>query len=505
MARSLEPFAPLGLDEMLLALLVDEQTRERQPRLAHLWSHYRNPASISVETGETTCAQSAGLPNRLRAPGAEWGDDRTSREIVIENDIAWRIHALVDFMFGKPVRITSQADDEHLRRVIERVLDTVIEASGGIKLLQDTALLGSVYGCADLLLRCDALFDARTSNGGAGTSTAPVPSDHNALGRILAKASLLRIETVEATRSIPLLNTHDYRELDAYILHFERELNAVETGGFLQRLVRRTTGLSHGAACRRAVASVLEIISADHHQIYEDDELICDGPNPIGRVPVVHIQNLSQPYRYDGLSEVEPLIPLQDELNTRLSDRANRVTLQSFRMYLGKGIDGFTERPIGPGQMWTTDNPDASIEAFGGDANSPSEESHIREIREAMDKTSAVSPLAAGLIRTKIGNLSSENAMRITLMGLLAKTNRKRVMYGRGLADLSELILHSLDVAGVLHTDPADRRVEVVWPNPLPDDASKRLTDAKLKLELGVARDQVLAELGYAPGDAGIT
>ena len=44
--------------------------------------------------------------------------------------------------------------------------------------------------------------------------------------------------------------------------------------------------------------------------------------------------------------------------------------------------------------------------AFGGDGPNPSEDQHIREIREAMDKTSAVSPLAAGLIRAKVGSLS---------------------------------------------------------------------------------------------------
>jgi hypothetical protein len=68
-----------------------------------------------------------------------------------------------------------------------------------------------------------------------------------------------------------------------------------------------------------------------------------------GVVPVVHIQNLSQPFRYEGLSEVEPLIGLQDELNTRLSDRASRVTMSSFKMYLAKRLDGFENARVGPG------------------------------------------------------------------------------------------------------------------------------------------------------------
>jgi len=35
-----------------------------------------------------------------------------------------------------------------------------------------------------------------------------------------------------------------------------------------------------------------------------------------------------------------------------------------------------------------TDNPDASIESFGGDADSPSERQHIEELREALDRAS---------------------------------------------------------------------------------------------------------------------
>src|SRR5690606_6988541 len=122
--------------------------------------------------------------------------------------------------------------------------------------------------------------------------------------------------------------------------------------------------------------------------------------------------------------------------------RANRVTFQSFKMYLGKGIDGFNARPVGPGQMWATDNLEASIEEFGGDAASPSEDQHIIEIREAMDKISGVTPLAAGVLRDKIGNLTSENALRITMLGLLARTLKKRIAYGNGIEQLCDLVLH---------------------------------------------------------------
>jgi hypothetical protein len=148
--------------------------------------------------------------------------------------------------------------------------------------------------------------------------------------------------------------------------------------------------------------------------------------------------------------------------------------------------------------MWMTDNENASIEGFGGDADSPSEKQHIEELREALDKTSGVTPAAAGHIKARIGNLTSENALRISLMGTIAKVKRKRITYGRGIAELCELILHALDVHGALRTQPEDRAIEIVWPDPLPADESRRIQDALLKAQLGVPPETLRAELGYA-------
>jgi hypothetical protein len=163
------------------------------------------------------------------------------------------------------------------------------------------------------------------------------------------------------------------------------------------------------------------------------------------------------------------MIPIQDELNTRLSDRANRITMQSFKMYLGKGIDGFTSVPIAPGRMWATDNTEAEVIEFGGDTKSPSEDRHIIELREAMDKVSGVTPIAAGAIRGRIGHLTSAAALRVTMMALLAKTQRKRLTYGQAIARMCELSLAWLDRAGLFPTSPDERQVEIEWSDVLSD------------------------------------
>lgn len=173
-------------------------------------------------------------------------------------------------------------------------------------------------------------------------------------------------------------------------------------------------------------------------------------------------------------------------------------------MYLAKGIDGFRGSSVGPGMVWSTDNPEASISSFGGDAHSPSEDAHVAEIREAMDKISGVPPVAGGVVRAKLGNLSSANALRITLMSLIAKTMRKRVTYGRGIERASSLVLEYLNAAGVLKTDARDRGVRVVWGALPVVDEESIVAAGRAKVELGVDEEKVLDELGYNEDDPGV-
>ncbi len=500
MSYRLGAFADVGLDQAKLRHIVDEHERGCVPRFDKWWTYYRNPLQpVGVGRGLSgrwyRQPQEVGLPTRLRAcaPDGALRDDRAAsrREVVIENDIAWRVQAMVDFMFGKPVAIRSTGPTAK-RAIIERVLDSVWERSGGIALLQDMALMGHVFGHVDLVVRVDedALTAVQHTGGDPETSA-------------LAAAGAITIEVVEPRRGVPVVSTHDYRRLDAYMIRSRAAgqtvgARAQEPSG-LRAMFRAITG------AQDASGEVLEVISASAWHVYHDGQLVWQQARPWtgGHIPIVHIQNISQPLEYEGMSEVEALIPLQDELNTRLSDRASRVTLQSFKMYLAKGVEGFDQ--VGPGQVWYTDNMGASVQAFGGDADSPSEEAHIREVREALDKVSGVPPLSGGVVQGRIGNLSSATALRITLMGLTAKTNRKRVTYGGGIARACGLVLAALDTAGVLTTTPGERGVELDWPDPLPEDIRDTAAAAQVRQAVGVPPAEIAKELRIgAAVDSGV-
>jgi hypothetical protein len=337
-------------------------------------------------------------------------------------------------------------------------------------------------------------------SGGADARSAPLSTaigdGRSAPGAV---GSALRIDVIDPRRGVPVLHEGDYRVLRGYAVRAEQP----RTGYWAQghgEVAKSGEGATQGSG-----SFVTEIYLPWSRRVERDGQVLAVEEQRLfgGALPIVHVQNIAQPFSYWGMGEVEPLIPLQNELNTRLSDRASRVTMQSFKMYLARGIEGFETMPVGPGRVWSTDNPDAAIESFGGDAASPSEDAHIKEVREAMDKVSGVPPLSTGVVQGRVGNLSSANALRITLVGLLAKTARKRVTYGRGIAAMSELVLSVLDASGLLVTDPVDRGIQLEWADPLPEDALERTLAAKRKVELGVSSDEVLDELGYAPSGRG--
>jgi hypothetical protein len=505
---------------------VEKLVEGGRPRFVRLWNYYQNPMRAC---GVRSDGQGSDRPYRQ---GQEWGlpsritglrrgcvvgagqviDGVARKEVVVENDIGWRVDTMVDYLFGKGITLNSAAPEASRREEIGELLRLILSHNGGILFLQQMALIGCVYGFVDVLVKLDLEaggdeVDPAGFSGVQDLGEAPVGGEENRAGdgatqlgggRLSGRemrrvARMIRLEIVEPARALPFLSREDWQKLEAYGQVYEVRNPKSET-----RNQRGWWGRWFSGGEKRNWETGVEVITATGWQRIVGGEVVEEGGNSLGALPVVHIQNLAMPFQYSGASDVEPLIPIQDELNTRLSDRANRITMQSFKMYLGKNIEGFTDATISPGKMWMTDNPDAEVISFGGDmGETASEEEHIADLREAMDKVSGVSPVAAGAIKDRIGNLTSAAALRITMFALLSKNDRKRTTYGGGLQRICELALAWLDHAGVYATEAEERQVEIGWPSPLPENESDALEEAGMKLKVGVPQEVVLRELGY--------
>jgi hypothetical protein len=544
MSYQLQNLNGTPIDATQLRQQVDDLLQAQSQRYRRLWLYYRNPMlPRTVDRDEQGSdrpyrqAQEWGLPSRITGCRASVDpftgqpvDGVARKEVVIENDICWRIDAMVDFLFGQPFTISSTIDDPQRSSQIELLINQIFEKNGGMLLFQQIALLGAIYGFIDVLVKFDPPSDLTTSDpamDGASPSTgnfvekidddslppqaesAPKFDDstdrrtgtHPLSDALLPRiAQAIRLEVVEPARALPLLSQTDWTDVTAYVQVYKIRKSptpsrTIPKTKWLSRMISQLTPARSFADDEFSI--VTEILTPTAWQRYQDESLIADGGNSLGEIPLVHIQNVAVPFQYAGNSDVETLIPLQDELNTRLSDRANRITMQSFKMYLGKGIDNFTNLPVAPGRMWVTDNDNADVIEFGGDLANPSEDHHINELREAMDKASSVTPIAAGAIRGRIGNLTSAAALRVTMMSLLAKTERKRTTYGQAICRMCELAMAWLDQAGLFSSTPEERKFQINWPGMLPDSQMEQLHEAQAKINLGIPQVVVLRELGY--------
>src|SRR5579884_4278212 len=121
-----------------------------RPRLERCVGYYRNPttelAGVLPCSAKTSFAvrpfrqyQELGLPARITgfrrsADGCAVPTGRIDserKEVVIENDIAWRMNTLVDFTAGRMPAVTSAATDEPTRARLNPIITAILESGGG--------------------------------------------------------------------------------------------------------------------------------------------------------------------------------------------------------------------------------------------------------------------------------------------------------------------------------------------------------------------------------------
>ena len=202
------------------------------------------------------------------------------KEVVIENDIAWRINTMVEFLFGREVNIESAALDPQRRQLLTAVLRQVLANHGGILFLQQLALLGFIYGFVDVLVKLDTSRlaeavsqtvdapppprdlppDLGREHGGdvgevpsGGAQAPPLPSSDAGAGikdsgtqvplpvDVEKIAGLIRLEIVDPSRAMPILSDIDWRVVEAYAQVWEEPADGTNNKpGFLSKWLRNS-------------------------------------------------------------------------------------------------------------------------------------------------------------------------------------------------------------------------------------------------------------------------
>ena len=240
---SLEPFADPGLSAETLLPRLAWLRQIVGPRLERFLGYYRNsttelsamlpcPTSTSFAVRPFRQYQELGLPARITgfrraADGAATPTgaiDNHRKEVVIENDIGWRINTTVDFAVAKLPVINSTATNPDKRRLLTRLIYSILDAGGGLSLLQNLVLEGAINGSAWVHIRPTAALLERLAHSTSGSGAGPVSNDPD-IASVTSPASSvgdsplnvaqwLRLEIVEAGRLCPLPQGAEARSRD---------------------------------------------------------------------------------------------------------------------------------------------------------------------------------------------------------------------------------------------------------------------------------------------------
>lgn len=268
----------------------------------------------------------------------------------------------------------------------------------------------------------------------------------------------------------------------------------------------------------RVVNTYVEEITDSEIKEWLNDELLRDDPNPLGRIPVVHIANTPVAGSPWGIGDVDAVIPINREYNdkaTEISDIINYHVAPVTIVTGGKPPN--LEK--GPAKIWGIMNPDARVYNLeGGAAGIGPGLEYLEVLRMRMHEYGHVPANALGEPQP-ISNTSGV-ALAIQYMPTMQWYGLKRVQYGQGLIEIAQISLMTLflkEPATVLYDpmtdgildqtlgqqpelDPMDPEVydiDIAWPPPLPVDIIIKLEEIERKMALQLeSRKGAMRDLG---------
>ena len=215
-----------------------------------------------------------------------------------------------------------------------------------------------------------------------------------------------------------------------------------------------------------ALVETVEIWSDQRYRLIVGSTTVHDGPNPYGFIPFVVIPNLQPPNSRWGQSDLVDLIPLNRELDERMSDQADVIRYHADPPVVFRGVEEHSDLPVGPGTVWDLPR-DADVSLLEWHGNAPALQDHIDRVLRALYEVTETPRTSFG----DSGRLLSGVALETELHPLVQRTLRKRVSWSAALRRCNQMLLLLAErVSGLPPGTFAPYRSQIVWPPMLPRD-----------------------------------
>ncbi|MCA9880310.1 MAG: phage portal protein, partial [Thermomicrobiales bacterium] len=228
-------------------------------------------------------------------------------------------------------------------------------------------------------------------------------------------------------------------------------------------------------------------------------QAVQDVANPYGWLPYLVLPNNPSGAQFWGESDLDDLMGLCQQLNTRVSALADILELAGWPVTVLENVDSAEGITIGPGARWEL--PEGARAYLLNLLEGGGVEQHVaylRELRTSLHDLAETPRTAFG----ESGRAVAGVALEVELQPLIQKVKRKR----RGLESLyrrrNAMLLDLMERFGAAPIGGL-RRTVAVWPPILPSD---RVADTDVGIKLVKAkvrsRRSVAADLGEADPDA---
>lgn len=295
----------------------------------------------------------------------------------------------------------------------------------------------------------------------------------------------IRLSVIPTQYVFPRFNDHDKDKLE-YLLIMYPIRKEVESGLLFKRTSEKTV-------LYKEVWTYKEII------VFNDNEEIDRMENPYGLIPFVQIKNFPIAGRTRGQGDLDDIIPLNVELNTKKSDVSEVIDYHSAPITLVYGAKiGNLEK--GANKVWGGLPKDSKVENLGLQGDLIASANYISDVKTSMCEI-------AGIPETVLGGASAISntsgvALQYMNLPLIERTKIKRSCSTDGLKLVNKMILFISLYHGLIEK-PEDvsmkdfLRNEVELPDTLPKDGLIELQKIQQEMTLGLeCRHGAMRRLG---------
>jgi Phage portal protein, SPP1 Gp6-like len=267
----------------------------------------------------------------------------------------------------------------------------------------------------------------------------------------------------------------------------------------------------------RQVYTYTEIITDQAIEEYVNDELIDSRPNPLGTIPISHIQNVPVSGSPWGLSDIGDIISLNREYNEKATDISDIINYHAAPVTIITGAKA-SNLERGPRKVWGGLPEKANVFNLENGVNLAGPIEYLELIKRAMHEMTGVPESALGQMQP-ISNTSGV-ALSIMYQPMMQRYNLKKLQYTVLIKRINELALRTLftfepdtvfydpETDGIMEEgqapqldplDPLVYQAQVEWAPPLPVDNLIKLQEIMQKMQLGLeSKRGALKDLGNA-------